>query len=50
MSKGCKVCRAWHDGREDGPCGHWCHFADAEDWHTAADEYARQAEAVSDVA
>ena len=32
MSKGCRVCAAWHDGRETGACGHWCHFAGAEDW------------------
>ena len=33
MSKGCRVCQAWHDaGGADEDCGHWCHFAGAEDW------------------
>ncbi len=34
MPEGCTVCAAWHranPGRA-GDCGHWCHFAGAEDW------------------
>lgn len=34
VSKGCKVCASWHETAEAdaGDCGHWCHFAGAEDW------------------
>lgn len=38
MSRGCKVCAAWHDGREAGECGHWCHFAGAEDWEPRGED------------
>lgn len=35
MPDGCKVCRGWHAaGGTDEDCGHWCHFAGAEDWDT----------------
>lgn len=37
MSKGCKVCAAWHETPDADvtECGHWCHFAGAEDWDPA---------------
>jgi hypothetical protein len=32
MPSACPVCRSWHDNGQGDECGHWCHFAGAEDW------------------